>query len=204
MNTMLQILFTLLYKTLNTREILGITNTGTNGETDSLGMNGRVTTSNKFLGLQNICGTKPNFLAGAAYELYVSYYASESCVFSIYTNNTNVGISATYDGGYTKNSINFRHNIDYSVNSYTYFNNVSWSNSAPFSPTGYSNGSNTTYFCSSFFKTKSNAYNSNDNFTSYLGFANYETLIGTKICSVAGQDPSSHTKTSVSYRLAYI
>lgn len=201
MNTMLQILFTLLYKTLNTREILGTVNTGANGLTDTLGMSGRLTTSNKFLGLQNICGTKLNFLAGATYELYVSGSSSSDTITNIHTNDTNVGISATYDGGHTKNTLNFKHGMYYSYDSYSYFNKVSWSNSAPFAPTGSYGGSNTTYFCSCFYKLACDTY---DYDYSFLGFANYETLIGTKLCSIAGYDSAGHSTSSVSYRLAYI
>ena len=203
MNTMLQILFTLLYKTLNTREILGTTNNGTTGETDELGMNGRVDKSNKFLGLQNICGSnRLNFLAGATYQLNVANSNASNKIVAIHTNDTNVGISASYNGGHTPTNLNYLHAISYGSSSSKSFKTVAWSNSAPFAPSSDPGGSNTTYFCSKFFKNGSNNYSGNS--LNYLGFANYETIVGTRTCSIAGDDKSGHSTTQVSYRLAYI
>ena len=201
MNTILQILYMLLYKRFDTQYMLGTANSGVNGETDSFGMIAKTSTSNKFLGLQNVCGfNKSIFLAGATYELYPASVSSAQLV-KMHLNNTNLGINATYDSSHTPIISDFYYNLSYSSSGYTYFREMSFNTLAPFLPTGDTNASDTTYSCSRFKKTSSS---SSSFYNSYLGISNYGTLVGTTICSKAGSDSANHGTLKVSYRLAYI
>lgn len=201
MNTLMQILFVLLFKTFNSRNILGSTATSANGALDTMGLIANNGNSCKFLGIQD--PFSEIYLAGATYSIHAPTGSKTTNLVKLNINNTNIGLSVNFTGGEQSVDIRYQMELAYSNSGHRFINKLSWSNVAPFAPIGIYGGGLNTYYCSKVYKPPFQNYDASSTET-YVGSANFETFTGLKFAVPTDKNVAGLSTYKPYARLAYI